>query len=126
MSTANLLLAVLAVASLAQAVSLVVLFWQGRRILQGLEETGGRLAHSLAPTVENLTRTTESLAETTAITSAQLRRVDRVVTGLTEKVAKARGMVDELMVPSAVKLVALTAAIGVVRRGIAAVRRGRG
>jgi hypothetical protein len=122
LNTAAVLLAVLAVASLAQAVSLIILFWQGRRVLQGLGETGGRLGHGLAPTVDNLTRSTASLAEATAITAAQVRRLDRVTGGLAEKVEQARQVVDDLMVPSAVRLVAVVAAVGVVRRGIAALR----
>jgi hypothetical protein len=123
MNTVTLLLAVLAVASLAQAVSLVILFWQGRRVLQGLEETGGRLGEGLLPTVENLTRTTESLADSTAIAAAQLREADRVITALGDKVAEARDVVDEMMVPSAVKAVALAAAVKIVRRGFSALRR---
>jgi hypothetical protein len=121
-NTASVLLAVLAVASLAQAVSLVVLFWQGRRLVHGLAETGGRLGQSLAPTVENLTRSTASVAEATAITAAQMRRLDGVITGLSEKIEQARQVVDDLMVPSAVRLVALGAAVGVVRRAFSALR----
>ena len=123
MNTATLLLAVLAVASVAQAVSLVILFWQGRRIVHGLEETTGRVGEGLLPTVTNLTRTTESLAESTAIASAQLRQADRMITALSDKVMEAREVVDDLMVPSAVKAVALAAAVKIVRRGFRALRR---
>ena len=126
MNTATMLLAVLAVASVAQAVSLVILFWQGRRIVLGLEETTGRVGEGLLPTVTNLTRTTESLAESTAIASAQLREVDRVITALSDKVVEAREVVDDLMVPSAVKAVALAAAVKIVRRGFRALLRRRG
>jgi hypothetical protein len=124
-TTANVLLGVLAFASVAQAVSLVILFWQGRKVVLGLEETAAQVGKGLMPTITNLTRTTEALAETTAVTSAQLRRLDEVVTGLSRKVEQARDVVDEVMVPSAVKVVALTAAVGIVRRTLRTLR-GRG
>lgn len=125
MYTAKILLGVLALAALAQAVSLVVVFVQGRSILKGLEETGGRLGEGLKPALDNLTRTTASLAEATAIASAQLRRADDVISGLADKVEEARDLVDEVLVPSAVKGVALAAVVSMARATFARLRGGR-
>src|SRR5687768_1625124 len=120
------LLGLMAVASLAQALFLVVLAVESRRLAHRVDTFQSRIGGELRPILGELTRATENLAAASAATLGQARRVDVMMTDVTTRLSDTEGIFRSVIIPTATRLVSLTAAVRTVRKGLALYRRVRG
>lgn len=124
--TVVVLLGLLAIASLTQAVFLVVLAVEGRRLAHRVDAFQSRISGELRPILREMTRATENIAAASAATIGQARRIDVMMTDVTERLSDTEGIFRNVIVPTAMRLVSVTAAVRVVRTGLAMYRRVRG
>ena len=125
-TTVVVLLGVMALASLTQAVFLVVLALEGRRLAQRVDTFQARIGGEMRPILGEITRATENLAAASAATVGQARRIDVMMTDVTSRLGDTQGLFRNLIIPTAIRLVSVTAAVRAVRRGLAMYRRVRG
>ena|SRR5688572_22069355 len=124
-TTVVVLLGVMALASLTQAVFLIVLAVEGRRLAQRVDTFQSRIGGELRPILGEITRATENLAAASAATVGQARRIDVVMTEVTSRLSDTQGLFRNLIVPTVLRLVSVTAAVRAVRGGLAMYRRVR-
>ena len=125
-TTVVVLLGVMALASLTQAVFLVVLALEGRRLAHRVDAFQSRIGVEVRPILGEITRATENLAAASAVTAGQARRIDAMMTDVTSRLSDTQGLVRNVIIPTAMRLVSVTAAVRAVRRGLAMYRRVRG
>jgi hypothetical protein len=125
-TTVVLLLGVMALASLTQAVFLIVLAVEGRRLAQRVDTFQSRIGGEMRPILGEITRATGNLAAASAATVGQARRIDLMMTDVTSRLSDTQGLLRNLIIPTAIRLVSVTAAVRTVRRGLALYRRVRG
>ncbi len=125
-TAAVVMLGVLALASLAQAAFLVVVALEGRRLARRVDAFQSRVGGELKPLVGDLTRATDNLAAASSITVGQARRIDTLMSDVASGLAEAQGMLRDVVVPAAARVVSITAAVRAVRRGLSIYRRVRG
>ena len=125
-TTVVVLLGVMAVASLTQAVFLIVLAVEGRRLAQRVDTFQSRIGGELRPILGEITRATENLAAASAATVGQARRIDVMMTDVTTRLSDTQGLLRNLIIPTAIRIASVTAAVRAVRRGLTFYRRVRG
>jgi predicted PurR-regulated permease PerM len=125
-TTVVVLLGLMAVASLTQAVFLVMLALESRRLAQRVDAFQLRIGTELRPILGEMTRATENLAAASAETLGQARRIDVMMTDVTEQLSDTEGLFRNIVMPTASRLISLTAAVRAVRTGLALYRRVRG
>jgi hypothetical protein len=125
-TTVVVLLGLLALASLTQALFLIVLALEGRRLAHRVDAFQSRIGGELRPILGEMTRATENLAAASAATVGQAHRIDVMMTDVTERLSDTEGIFRGVIVPTAIRLVSVTAAVRTVRRGLALYRRVRG
>jgi hypothetical protein len=125
-TTVVVLLGVMALASLTQAVFLVVLAVEGRRLAQRMDAFQTRIGGEVRPILGEVTRATENLAAASAVAVRQARRIDLMMTDVTTRLSDTQGLFRNVIIPAATRLVTVTAAVRAVRRGLAMYRRVRG
>jgi hypothetical protein len=125
-TTVVVLLGVMALASLTQAVFLVVLALEGRRLAHRVDAFQSRIGGEMRPILGEITRATENLAAASAVTVGQARRIDVMMTDVTSRLSDTQGLFRNLILPTAMRLVSVTAALRAVRKGLAMYRRVRG
>jgi hypothetical protein len=125
-TTVVLLLGVMAIASVTQAIFLIVLAVEGRRLALRVDTFQARIGGELRPILGEVTRATENLAAASAATLGQARRIDLMMTDVTGRLSNTQGLFRNLIIPTATRLVSVTAAVRAVRRGLALYRQVRG
>jgi predicted PurR-regulated permease PerM len=125
-TTVVVLLGVMALASLTQAVFLIVLAVQGRRLAQRVDTFQSRKSGELRPILREITRATENLAAASTAIVGQARRIDVMMTDVTNRLSDTQGLFRNVILPTATRLMSVTAAVNAVRRGLAMYRRVRG
>lgn len=125
-TTFVVLLGLIALASLAQALFLVVLAVEGRRLAHRVDAFQSRVGGELHPILGEITRASDNLAAASAATLGQARRVDVMMTDVTERLSDTEGIFRNVIVPTALRLVSVTAAVRAVRDGLRMYRRIRG
>jgi len=125
-TTVLALLGLIAVASLTQAVFLIVLAVESRRLAQRVDDFQSRIGGELRPILGEMTRATENLAAASAATLGQARRVDVMMSDVTGRLSDTEGLFRNIIMPTASRLMSLTAAVRAVRTGLALYRRVRG
>ena len=120
------LLGLLAVASLTQAAFLVVLALEGRQLAHRVDAFQSRIGGELRPILGEVTRATENLAAASAATAGQARRIDVMMTEVTERLSDTDAIFRNVIVPTAMRIVSVTAAVRTLRKGLAFYRRVRG
>ena len=125
-TTVVVLLGLLALASLTQAVFLIVLAVEGRRLAQRVDSFQSRIGGELRPILGEMTRATANLASASAATLGQARRIDVMMTEVTSRLSDTQGLFRNLILPTSLRLVSVTAAVRAVRKGLAMYRRVRG
>jgi len=125
-SLSLVLLGVIALASLLQAVSLVVIAREGVRMYRRLDDFAERVGRDLRPALADLERAGENFADVTEIAAAQARRVDRLVAEAVERIERATEILQDVILPSAGRLMTAAAAFRGVRKGLQLLRRWRG
>jgi hypothetical protein len=125
-SLSLVLLGVIALASLLQALSLVVIAREGVRLYRRLDDFAERVGRDLRPALADLERAGENFADVTEIAAAQARRVDRLVAVAVERIERATDVLQDVILPSAGRLMTAAAAFRGVRKGLQLLRRWRG
>ena len=125
-TTVVVLLGIMALASLTQAVFLVVLALEGRRLAERVDTFQARIGGELRPILGEITRASDNLAVASAATLGQARRVDVMMTDVTDRLSDTEGIFRNVIVPTALRLVSVTAAVRAVRNGLRMYRRIRG
>ena len=125
-TTVLVLLGLLAVASLTQAAFLVVLAVEGRRLAHRVDAFQSRIGGELRPILGEMTRATDNLAAASAATVGQARRIDVMMTDVTERLSDTEGIFRNVLIPTALRIVSVTAAVRTLRKGFALYRRVRG
>jgi hypothetical protein len=125
-SLSLVLLGVIALASLLQALSLVVIAREGVRMYRRLDDFAERVGRDLRPALADLERAGENFADVTEIAAAQARRVDGLVAVAVERIERATDVLQDVILPSAGRLMTAAAAFRGVRKGLQLLRRWRG
>ena len=119
------LLGVIAVASLAQAGSLVAVALVGRRIARGVGGLEQSLERELQPALREAARLSRDLAEISEMTASQARRVSEVLDTAASRVARTGAVLTEALLPSAVRAATLLSVSRAILALVNAARRGR-
>ena len=125
-TSALVFLGVAALAALVQAVALVVLSLEMRRSFARVDALGERVARELQPAVANLTSATVRAARASELSLVHARRLDGVMSQATSTLARTTDLVERVVIPQALRLVTIAAAVKTVRKGFAFYRRWRG
>ena len=124
--TVVVLLGLLAIASLTQAAFLVVAALEGRRLAHRVDAFQSRVGGELRPILGEMTRATENLAAASAATVGQAHRIDVMLTDVTERLSDTDAIFRNVILPTAMRIVSVTAAVRTLRKGLALYRRVRG
>lgn len=119
------MLGIIAAASLAQAVSLVAVALVGRRIARGVGGFERSLEREVQPALREAARLTGALAEISGVTAAQAQRVSDVLDTAAASVARTGAVLNEAMLPSAVRAATLVSVSRAVLGLLGVYRRGR-
>jgi hypothetical protein len=125
-SLSLVLLGVIAVASLLQAVGLVVIAREGVRIFRQLDAFAERVGHELRPALTDLERAGENFADVSDVAALQARRLDAMVAEAVERIERASEVLRSVILPSAGRLLAAAAAFRGIRKAVQLLRRRRG
>jgi hypothetical protein len=97
------LLGVIAVASLAQAASLVAVALAGRRVAHRVGHFEESLEREIQPTLQQAARIARGLAEVSEVTADQARRFAGVLDTAAMNLTRTGTILTEALLPSAVK-----------------------
>ena len=117
------LLGVIALASVLQAVGLVIVARQGARMFRRLDAFAERMGRGLRPAVADLERASENFAEVSDLAAVQARRVDGLVAEAVERIERASDVLQDVILPSAGRLLAAAAAFRGIRKALQLLRR---
>ena len=117
-------LGVIAAGSLVQAGFLISLALSGLKLAKRVEELQGRVDHELRPAIADVNRLTKNLAEASELATAQVRRVETLITGAVTRIEDTRDQIrDAITTPFAGPIADVLALIRSVRRGVDVYRR---
>src|SRR3989442_10196495 len=125
-SLSLVLLGVIALASLFQAVALLVIAREGLRMFRRLDAFAERLGRDLRPAVADLERASEDFADVSDLAALQARRLDALVEEAVERIERASEVLRRVILPSAGRLVAPPPPLPRTRRGLPIPPRPRG
>lgn len=120
------LLGVIALASLLQAVGLVIVAREGARMFRRLDAFAERMGRELRPAVTDLERASENFAEVSDIAAVQAHRLDAVVGEAIERIERVTDALRDVILPAAGRLVAAAATFRGLRKILQVLRRRRG
>jgi len=122
-SLSLVLLGVIALASLLQAIALVVIAREGLRMFRRLDAVAERVGRDVRPALADLERASENFAEVSDVAAVQARRLDALVEEAVEKIDRASEVLRRVILPSAGRLVAAAAVFRGIRKGLQVLRR---
>lgn len=125
-SLSLVLLGVIAVASLLQAVGLVVIAREGVRIFRRLDAFAERVGRELRPALTDLERASENFADVSDVAAVRARRLDAMVAEAVERIERASEVLRRVILPSAGRLLAAAAAFRGIRKALQLLRRRSG
>jgi len=123
--TTLVVLGVIAVASLAQAGSLVAVALVGRRIARGVGGLERSLERELQPTLREAARLSRDLANISEMTAGQAQRVSEVLDTAAASVARTGAVLSGALLPAAVRAATLVTVSRSALSLVNAFRRGR-
>ena len=101
------LLGVIAVASLAQALSLVAVALAGQGIARRVGRFERSLEREIQPALREAARLTRGLADVSDVTAAQAHRLSGMVDGAAATIARTGTVLTEALLPSAARVAAV-------------------
>jgi hypothetical protein len=119
-------LGVISVASLLQAVALVVIAREGLRAARRLDAFAERVGRELRPAVADLEQAGRDFTELSDLVAVQARRVDALMAEAVERVERATDLLQDVVLPAAGRLLTAAAAFRGLRKGYQLFRRWRG
>lgn len=120
------LLGVIALASVLQAVGLVLVAREGARMFRRLDAFAERMGRELRPAVADLERASENFAEVSDLAAVQARRLDAVVSEAIERIERVTDALRDVILPAAGRLITAAAAFRGLRKVLRVLRRRRG
>lgn len=117
------LLAVIAVLSLAQTVSLVLLALDARRTSRELAVLGKQISRDLTPMIDDLTRIARNAAEVSERGLVQVQRLDAAIGDAAHTLDEIVGTTRQVVLPVAGRLAAVTAGYRAFKAGRSLFRR---
>ncbi|HEY2943357.1 MAG TPA: hypothetical protein VGN09_13060 [Vicinamibacteria bacterium] len=117
-SLSLVLLGVIALASLLQAVALVVIAREGLRMVRRLDAFAERMGRDLRPALADLERASENFADVSDLAAVQAHRLEAVVEEAVDRIERASEVLRRVILPSAGRLVAAAAAFRGIRKGL--------
>jgi len=123
---AVLFLGLIAFSSLVQAVFLIRLTIEGKKVSARLEAFQDKVEREVRPALDQLHRVTRNMAEISDTAVLQARRVDAVLADTLEKVEETTTMVQKVLLRPLGPLVDIAAFLKGVRRGLDVYRQLRG
>jgi len=103
-SLSLVLLGVIALASLLQAVSLVVVAREGLRAARRLDAFADRVGRDLQPALAELERASQNFAEVSDLAAGQARRLDGLVAEAVERIERASDLLQDVGIRKALQL----------------------
>src|SRR5687768_6338986 len=100
-TTVIVLLGLIAVAWLTQAVFLIVLAVEGRRLALRVDAFQSRIGNELRPILGEFTRATANLAAASAASLGQARRLDVMMTDVVSRLSDTQGLFRAVIIPTA-------------------------
>jgi HAMP domain-containing protein len=125
-SLAVAFLGVIALSSLVQAVFLIGLAIQGRRLQRRIAELGDRVDRDIQPSLAHLTRVTRNAAEVSDLAVVEMRRFDLMLAELAERLDETSRVVQKLVLRPLRPIAEIAAFLKGVRRGLDVYHRLRG
>jgi hypothetical protein len=116
-------LGVIAVSSAIQAIFLIRLGLEGKKLGQRLEQIERRFETELQPSLRNLAKVSQNVAEVAEIVALQSRRVDLFMADTIDKMEDATGVLRQVMMRPMSALLDITALLKGVRKGVEIYRR---
>jgi hypothetical protein len=116
-------LGVIALSSLVQALFLIGLAREGRNVARRLDEIERKLETELTPSLRNLARLSQNLADVSDMVNVQSRRVDAFMADTIDKLEDATGMLRQVMTRPMSTLMDITALLKGIRKGVEIYRR---
>jgi hypothetical protein len=125
-SVAVAFLGVIALSSLVQAVFLIGLALQGRRLQRRIAELGDRVDRDIQPSLAHLTRVTRNAAEVSDLAVVEMRRFDVMLAELGERLDETSRVLQKLVLRPLRPIAEIAAFVKGVRRGLDVYHRLRG
>lgn len=123
-NTALVLLGLIAAGSLVQAGFLITLALSGFKLAKRVEVLQGRVDNDLRPALADVNRLTKNLADASELATAQVRRVETLITGAVMRIEDTREQIrDAVTAPLYGPMSDVLALIRSVRRGVDVYRR---
>jgi hypothetical protein len=116
-------LGVIAVSSAIQAIFLIRLGLEGKKLGQRLEQIERRFEQELQPSLRNLAKVSQNVAEVAEIVALQTRRVDLFMADTIDKMEDATGVLRQVMMRPMSALLDITALLKGIRKGVEIYRR---
>jgi hypothetical protein len=116
-------LGVIALSSLVQALFLIGLAREGRNVARRLDEIERKFETELTPSLRNLARLSQNLADVSDMANAQSRRVDAFMADTIDKLEDATGMLRQVMMRPMSTLMDISALLKGIRKGVEIYRR---
>jgi hypothetical protein len=116
-------LGVIALSSLVQALFLIGLAREGRNVARRLDEIERKFETELTPSLRNLARLSQNLADVSDMVNTQSRRVDAFMADTIDKLEDATGMLRQVMMRPMSTLLDITALLKGIRKGVEIYRR---
>jgi methyl-accepting chemotaxis protein len=120
---AVLLLALIAVASIVQTVCLALLARHGLKTQREVESLGRQITRDIQPLVDDLTRISRNAAEVSDRGLTQARRLDEAIGDAARTLEHIVSTANQVVLPAASRLAAVTAGFQVFRTGRRLFRR---
>lgn len=116
-------LGLIALASLVQGLFLIGLGLGGLKLMRRIEELQGRVERELRPVLASVSRITRNVSEVTAVTSAQVERMEALVDHTARRVDETKAQVREALSVPLGGLAEVSALLKGFRRGLEVYQR---
>ena len=116
-------LGVIALSSVVQAAFLIGLVLEGKKLGRRLDEIERKFETELTPSLRNLSRLSQNLAEVSDLVAVQSRRADKFMADTIDKLEEGTAMLRQVMMRPMSTLMDITALLKGIRKGVEIYRR---
>jgi len=116
-------LGIIALSSVVQAVFLIGLAVEGKKLGRRLEQMEARFEAEVRPALQNLSRLSRNMADVSELMSGQARRIDVFMSETVDRLDEASSALRQLMLKPVGTLMDITAMLKGFRKGLEIYRR---